>query len=65
MTYVLFALRPIYCRDSRIVRAGELLLTPSLGFATSLATSGVAEPNNVQTAEAIEIALRVRAIAEA
>ena len=57
--YALYTLAP--CRlHSSTVPAHELLRTWSLQLAVGLVRSGVAEPNDAFTAEAVELALRLR-----
>ncbi len=59
MIYSLLAVKTIRLRDG-VWRPGELMHTPSLPLAVSLTEAGSAEPNNAATAEACELALRLR-----
>jgi hypothetical protein len=63
MVLALYTLRPVTLSD-RVVPAGTMLHVTSLAFALRLIASGRAEPNNRATAEACELALRLRVEAE-
>jgi hypothetical protein len=62
MRLALFALRPIRLRLGTWP-AGATLHTSRLGLAVSLVEAGAAVPNDAGTADELELALRLRALA--
>jgi hypothetical protein len=62
--YTLLAQRRVMLK-SGVVPAGGLLRTWSLSLACGLARRGLAEPNDVYTAESVELCLRLWRLARA